>query len=154
MMLLTKREKSLINRAKSLMEEKLAEYEVLSPAFNSPHAVTEYLKLSLGLEEREHFEVLYLNSQHELLRKERLFSGTVNAASVYPREVVKSVLANNAAVVILAHNHPSGVVEPSASDIAITNKLKNALGLIDVKILDHIIVGKDRTCSFAERGLI
>ncbi len=98
--------------------------------------------------------VLYLDSQNQLIKDEVLFYGTINAASVYPREVVKAALRNNAAALILAHNHPSGVAEPSQADKLITTKLQQALALIDINVLDHIIVGGENCVSFAERGLI
>jgi len=95
-----------------------------------------------------------LDSQNQLIKDEVLFYGTINAASVYPREVVKAALRNNAAALILAHNHPSGVAEPSQADKLITTKLQQALALIDINVLDHIIVGGENCVSFAERGLI
>ena len=98
--------------------------------------------------------VLYLDSQNQLIKDEVLFYGTINAASVYPREVVKAALRNNAAALILAHNHPSGVAEPSQADKLITTKLQQALALVDINVLDHIIVGGENCVSFAERGLI
>lgn len=97
--------------------------------------------------------MLYLDNQNRLIDKEILFTGTINAASVYPREIVKSVLKKNAASVILAHNHPSGIAEPSQADKLITTKIQHALNHIDVSVLDHIIIGEN-TVSFAERGLI
>jgi DNA repair protein RadC len=121
--------------------------------FTSPQAVYDYLDVYLKGLDHEVFYILYLDSQNRLIGKEILFTGTINCASVYPREIVKSVLDKNANAVILAHNHPSGIAEPSQADKAITNKIKNALSLIDVNVLDHIIVG-ERTISFAERGLI
>ena len=98
--------------------------------------------------------VLYLDNQNQLIKDEVLFYGTINAASVYPREVVKAALRNNAAALILAHNHPSGVAEPSQADKLITTKLQQALALVDINVLDHIIVGGENCVSFAERGLI
>jgi DNA repair protein RadC len=99
------------------------------------------------------FAIMVLNSQHQLIEYKELFFGTINAASVYPREVVKEVLHQNGSSVIFAHNHPSGELEPSQADIAITKRLKDALALIDVQVLDHIVVGNGAT-SFAERGLL
>jgi DNA repair protein RadC len=96
---------------------------------------------------------MLLDNRHKLIDYQELFFGTINAASVYPREVVKAVLAENAAAVIFAHNHPSGEAEPSQADIAITKRLKEALALIDVQVLDHIVIGETAT-SFAERGLL
>jgi DNA repair protein RadC len=104
--------------------------------------------------QQEVFMVLYLDSQNRLVKDEILFYGTINSASVYPREVVKAALKNNAAAVIFAHNHPSGIAEPSQADKLITNKLQQALQLVDISVLDHIIVGGETCVSFAERGLI
>lgn len=122
--------------------------------FNSPQAVYDYLTIQLRTLQQEVFMVLYLDSQNQLLKDEILFYGTINAASVYPREVVKAALKNNAAAVIFAHNHPSGVAEPSQADKLITTKLQQALNLVDINVLDHIIVGGKNCVSFAERGLI
>jgi len=123
-------------------------------AFTAPEIVKNYLTLALALEEREHFHVLFLNNQHQLLLDARLFSGTIDGASVYPREVVKQALQCNAAAVILAHNHPSGVCVPSEADRGITAKLKQALTTVDIRVLDHIIVGHMETYSFAEHGAL
>jgi DNA repair protein RadC len=112
-----------------------------------------FLELKLGDSEREVFAVMLLNSQHQLLDYKEIFFGTINAASVYPREIVKAVLKANAAAVILAHNHPSGVAEPSQADKAITTRIKDALALIDVPVLDHIVVAQE-SVSFAQRGLL
>ena len=121
-------------------------------AFTAPELVKNYLIISLALEEREHFHVLYLDNQHKLLLDARLFSGTIDGASVYPREVVKQALQCNANAVILAHNHPSGVCAPSQADRQITEKLKQGLATIVIRVLDHIIVGHMETYSFAEQG--
>ena len=119
--------------------------------FENPMAVMEYLKFKMNQYEREVFALMMLDSQHRLIRFEPLFFGTINAASVCPREVVKAVLNANAAAVILVHNHPSGVPLPSDADKAITARVRDALNLIDVSTLDHIIVGE--TCvSMAQRG--
>lgn len=122
--------------------------------FTAPELVKNYLTLSLALEEREHFHVLFLNNQHKLLLDARLFSGTIDGSSVYPREVVKQALQCNAAAVILAHNHPSGICVPSEADKSITEKLKQALATVDIRTLDHIIVGHLETYSFAEQGVL
>jgi DNA repair protein RadC len=98
--------------------------------------------------------VLFLDSAHQLIDYTEMFTGTINQAAVYPREVAKRALIVNAAAVILAHNHPSGLVEPSQSDIGITSRLKEVLAVFEISVLDHIIVGKGRTASFAERGLL
>jgi len=101
---------------------------------------------------REHFGVLYLDSQHRVLHWEILFSGTLNAAAVYPREVVRAALQQHAAAVILAHNHPSGVAEPSIADRQITERIQQALLLVDIRVLDHLVIGAGVSVSFAERG--
>ncbi|KPZ56919.1 JAB domain-containing protein [Pseudoalteromonas sp. S3776] len=122
--------------------------------FNSPNAVYEYLTLQMRGLQQEVFMVLYLDSQNRLVKDEILFYGTINSASVYPREVLKAALKNNAAAIILAHNHPSGIAEPSQADKLITQKLQQALQLVDINVLDHIIVGGETCVSFAQRGLI
>jgi DNA repair protein RadC len=124
-------------------------------AFSSPTAVRDYLRLNLSGLTHEIFFALWLDAQHRLLADEELFRGTLSQTSVYPREVVKRALAHNAAAVIFAHNHPSGVAEPSQADEALTHTLLQALTLIDVKVLDHFIVaGQAPPLSFAERGLL
>ncbi len=123
-------------------------------ALNSPAAVREYLQLLLSAREQEVFVVLFLDTQHRVISNEELFHGTLSQTSVYPREVVKRALAHNAAAVIFAHNHPSGVTEPSSADELITGVLKQALALVDVRVLDHFIVAGGNTLSFAERGLL
>lgn len=122
-------------------------------AFCSSEATKDFLRFKLGNYEREVFAVMLLDSQHKLIDYQELFFGTIDATSVYPREVVKTVLKNNAAAVIFAHNHPSGANEASMADKSITQRLKEALALIDVSVLDHIIVG-ERVTSFAEQGLL
>ncbi|AJP47838.1 hypothetical protein PG1C_03860 [Rugosibacter aromaticivorans] len=124
-------------------------------ALTSPQAVRDWLRLSLGGLQHEVFVALWLDAQNRLISTEELFRGTLTQTSVYPREVVKRALANNAGAVILAHNHPSGLTDPSSADIAITSALKQALALIEVKVLDHFVVASGATpLSFAERGLI
>ena len=123
-------------------------------ALNSPRAVRDYLRLLLGGRQQEVFLALFLDTQHRVIAPEELFHGTLSQTSVYPREVVKRALAHNAAAVILAHNHPSGVAEPSQADQLLTAALKQALGLVDVRVLDHFIVAGGQTLSFAEKGLI
>jgi len=125
-----------------------------APVFESPQSVKDYLQLQLGALPHESFAVLFLDSQHRLLALERLFNGTLSQTSVYPREVVKRALALNAGAVILAHNHPSGVAEPSRADEFLTQTLKSALALVDVRVLDHLVVGRGQVVSFAERGLL
>ena len=123
-------------------------------ALNSPRAVRDYLQLLLGGRQQEVFLVLFLDTQHRVIASEELFHGTLSQTSVYPREVVKRALAHNSASVILAHNHPSGVAEPSQSDQLLTGALKQALALVDVRVLDHFVVTVGQTLSFAEKGLI
>ncbi|MCK9387525.1 MAG: DNA repair protein RadC [Sulfuritalea sp.] len=127
----------------------------LKDALASPQAVRDWLRLALGNLEHEVFVALWLDAQNRLIASEELFRGTLTQTSVYPREVVKRALAHNAGAVVLAHNHPSGLAEPSRADEVLTSSLKQALALIDVKLLDHFIVtGGAEPLSFAERGLI
>ena len=121
---------------------------------DTPQVVRDYLCSKIGGLEYEVFWVLFLDAQNRLIAAEEMFRGTLTQTSVYPREVVKRALALNASTVLLAHNHPSGAVEPSRADEAITRTLKTALQLVDVRVLDHIIVGGNKSLSFAERGLI
>lgn len=130
----------------------LAETLSKSDTLSSPEAVKFYLRAQLRHQPHEIFAALMLDNQNRLIVYRELFSGTIDGASVYPREVVKQVLAHNAAAVIFAHNHPSGVAEPSRADHAITKRLNEALALIDVRMLDHIIVGDGQEISFAEQG--
>ncbi|MFM2053296.1 MAG: hypothetical protein RL456_1333 [Pseudomonadota bacterium] len=122
------------------------------PVFDSPRAVREYLALQLADLPHEVFAVLFLDAQHRLIAFEPMFRGTLTQTSVYPREVLKRALALNAAAVILAHNHPSGLAEPSSADRALTRSLDAALKVIDVRVLDHLVVGRGQVVSFAERG--
>jgi DNA repair protein RadC len=122
--------------------------------FDNPKAVKDYVGLHLGGRGNEVFCVLFLDSQHRLLALEDLFQGTLAHTSVHPREVVKRALALNAGAVILAHNHPSGLAEPSRADEFLTQTLKSALALVDVRVLDHLVVGRGVVTSFAERGLL
>ncbi len=123
-------------------------------ALTSPQAVRHYLQLLLGGRGHEVFVALFLDSQHRVIASEELFQGTLNQASVYPREVLKRALAHNAAAVIFAHNHPSGVAEPSQADQNLTDTLKKALALVDIRVLDHFIVAGGSALSFVERGLL
>jgi DNA repair protein RadC len=123
-------------------------------ALSSPRSVRDYLQLSLLGRDREVFIALLLDAQHRVIAVEELFSGTLTQTSVYPREVVKSALRHNAAAVIFAHNHPSGVAEPSNADQLLTQSLKTALALVDIQVLDHFVVAGTVTTSFAERGLL
>jgi len=125
-----------------------------SNALTSPAAVRDYLRLLLAPLQHEVFVCLFLDAQHRVIGTEELFKGTLTQTSVYPREVVKAALRYNSAAVIFAHNHPSGIAEPSHADEILTRSLKQALSLVDVQVLDHFIVAGTRTLSFAERGLI
>lgn len=141
----------VIKRALSVLERILREPgEILG----SPLAVSAYLRLHMASLDYEVFHVLYLDAQNRLIAGEELFRGTLTQTSVYPREVLKGALLRGAAGLIVAHNHPSGMPEPSPADEALTRTLKEALALVDVHLLDHIIVAGNRTVSFAERGLI
>lgn len=121
---------------------------------DSPRAVREYLQLLLKGRQQEVFLALFLDTLHRVIASEELFHGTLSQTSIYPREVVKRALAHNAAALMFPHNHPSGVAEPSQSDRLLTDALKQALALVDVRVLDHFIVAGGQTLSFAERGLL
>jgi DNA repair protein RadC len=136
--------------ARRALAEKMGQGDVLS----SPNAVREYLRLTLSGQLSESFWIVYLDSQNRARTPEQLFSGSLTQAAVYPREVVKKALAHNAAAVILAHNHPSGVAEPSSADRALTENLRTALALIEVRVLDHFVIAGNHITSFAERGLL
>jgi DNA repair protein RadC len=123
-------------------------------SLSSPGTVRELLRLKLAEHEREVFACLFLDNRHRLIQFVILFTGTIDGASIHPREVVKAALAVNAAAVICCHNHPSGCVEPSGADKSITRKLQEALQVVDIRILDHFIVGGEGTYSFAEHGLL
>lgn len=142
--------KASFELARRALAQNLGERDVLS----SPGAVRHWLQLHLATQPHEIFMALWLDSQNRLLASEELFHGSLSQTSVYPREVVKSALAHNAAAVILAHNHPSGVAEPSHADDLLTRSLKTSLAMVDVKLLDHFIVAGNTTLSFAEKGLL
>ena len=147
-------DESIIQQAIKLIQSKL---KTPGKALTSPNLVRDYLVLHLARFEEEHFSLVLMDTQHRVIGFENVFRGTIDGASVYPREIVKIALAHNAAAVIFAHNHPSGNPEPSNADIHLTNRLKESLALIDVRVLDHIIVGgcsQTLTVSFAEQGLI
>ena len=141
---------AVVEMARRALREEIGERDAMS----SPRAVREFLQLSLGGRPHEVFAVIFLDSQNRMLGLEELFRGTLTQTSVYPREVVKTALRYNAAGVIFAHNHPSGVAEPSRADELLTQTLKQALLLVEIKTLDHFIVARTRTVSFAERGLL
>jgi DNA repair protein RadC len=142
--------KAGVELARRIAREELRRRDVLT----SPEAVRDYLRLTLSALPHEAFMGLFLDSQHRLLAAEELFRGTLAQTSVYPREVVKAALTHNAAAVIFAHNHPSGVAEPSRADELLTQALKQALTLVDIRTLDHFVVAGAQVVSFAERGLL
>lgn len=137
-----------------LARRALAERLQQRPAFDSPGAVKDYLQLAIGARNHEVFAVLFLDAQHRLIAMEELFRGSLTQTSVYPREVASRALHLHAAAVVLAHNHPSGCAEPSRADEALTQALKAALALLDVRVLDHVIVARGAALSMAERGLL
>lgn len=137
-----------------LSKRYLATTLVRGEGFTRPELVRSYLTAQLRHQPREVFAVMLLDSQHRLLQFEELFYGTINAAPVYPREIIKLVVKYNAAAVIIAHNHPSGLAEPSQSDQRVTERIKEALNVIDVALLDHFVIGTEGTVSFAERGML
>jgi DNA repair protein RadC len=161
-------EKSLFDKIRGLGDAKYAQLHAVlemsrralretldrGPALSSPQAVRDYLRLRLHGKPHEVFVAVFLDAQNRVLEVEDLFRGTLTQTSVFPREIVKRALHFNAAAVIFAHNHPSGVAEPSRADEALTQTLKHTLALVDVKVLDHFLVGGDSAMSFAERGLL
>ena len=140
----------ILEAAREVIDRKMQRGALLT----SPERVKEYLCAKLGGAESEVFAVLFLDTQHRLIEYAEMFHGTIDSTSVYPREVVKAAIRHNAATVVVSHNHPSGNPEPSAADRAMTSQLRQALALVDVRTLDHIIVAGGTTTSFAERGLI
>lgn len=141
---------AVLELARRAVAQRLREREV----FSTPGAVKHYLQLQLAAHQHEVFAVLFLDTQNRLLAMEELFRGTLTQTSVYPREVVLRALHHQAAAVVLAHNHPSGSAQPSRADEALTNTLKAALSLVDVRVLDHVIVGTGEALSMAEKGLV
>jgi DNA repair protein RadC len=139
-----------VELARRSLQEKMKE----NSALTSPGAVRDYLRLALSRREEEVFVCIWLDAQHKVIEVEQPFTGTLTQTSVYPREIVKSALARNAAAVIFAHNHPSGVAQPSQADELLTRNLKEALALVEVKVLDHFIIAGNQAISFAERGLL
>jgi DNA repair protein RadC len=139
----------LVALAMSIVEDSMRKD---GEVFTDPEATKKYISLRLGETEHEVFTVMFLDNRHRLIASEDMFKGTINGASVHPREVVKAALKYNAAAVIFGHNHPSGIAEPSEADRQLTNKLKAGLGIVDIRVLDHIVVGGTTSVSFAERG--
>ena len=140
----------VVQQALELLECEARESDALA----SPDAVRDYLRLLLADRPHEVFAVVFLDAQNRVIETLELFRGTLTQTSVYPREVVKLALARNAAAVILAHNHPSGAAEPSTADELLTRALKDALGLVDVRVLDHFVIGKGDPVSLASRGWV
>jgi DNA repair protein RadC len=143
-----------LQAAAEISRRQLSETLKTGPLLGSPRATREFLSARLRDLEHEVFCCLYLDKRHRLIQFEELFRGTIDGASVHPREIVKLALKRNAAAVIVAHNHPSGIAEPSQADELITQRVKEALALVDIRLLDHIIVGDGVSVSLAERGLI
>ncbi|VVE76453.1 DNA repair protein RadC [Pandoraea captiosa] len=140
----------ILEAAREVIDRKMQRGASLTP----PEAVKEYLCAKLGGAESEVFAVLFLDTQHRLIEYAEMFHGTIDSTSVYPREVVKAAIRLNAAAIVVSHNHPSGNPEPSSADKVLTQRLKDALALVDVRVLDHVIVAGSRTMSFAQCGLI
>ena len=143
-----------IQVARELLTRYLHEEMKEGDAMNSPQAVKDFLTLHFAGQQYESFVAIFLDAQHRVIKASELFRGTLTQTSVYPREIVKASLKHNCAAVIFAHNHPSGATEPSQADRMLTDALKQALALVDVRVLDHFIVAGNKTLSFAERGLI
>jgi DNA repair protein RadC len=143
-------QEQVIKRALMILDARMRS----APALSSPEAVRDYLRLSLHDRGHEVFVCVFLDAQHRVIACDEIFRGTLSQTSVYPREVVKSALAHNAAAVIFAHNHPSGVAEPSRADELLTQTLKQALALVDIRALDHFVIAGSQLISFAERGLL
>ncbi|MEC9340774.1 MAG: DNA repair protein RadC [Pseudomonadota bacterium] len=143
-----------LRAAATLTARVLAQTIERGAPIDSPTATARFLKARMRDYRQEVFACLLLDNRHRVLAFEELFRGTINGASIHPREVVRSALRHNAAAVIFAHNHPSGVAEPSVADREITRRLADALGLVDVRVLDHLVIGDEQTTSFAEQGLL
>ncbi|MBV5347873.1 RadC family protein [Lamprocystis purpurea] len=148
---LSRTDRDLVAKAIRCLE---AVYLTKGDCLTSPKETRDYLKLRLYGLPYEVFVCLFLDNRHRVIRYEELFKGTIDGASVHPREVIRRVIETSAAAVIFAHNHPSGIAEPSQADLRITQRLKDALALIDVRVLDHLIVGEGDATSLAERGLL
>ena len=149
-MALTPHQQTTLRRAAKILESLVREQDVLS----SPEDVRTLIKCRIGAREHEVFTAVWLDNRHRVIAIVDMFHGTIDSAAVYPREIVKAALAHNAAAVVFAHNHPSLVTEPSDTDVRLTRKLVDALALVDVRVLDHIVVGGPNLTSLAERGLM
>lgn len=148
--MITQAEMKVILKAEKILKRELTNDKL---SLNSPDQVKRYLRVALQHLESEEFHCIYMDTQHRVVAIEKLFSGTIDASSVYPREVLKRCMFHNAAAVIFAHNHPSGIAEPSQADERITLRLRDALAFVDVRVLDHLVVG-EKIVSMAERGLL
>lgn len=146
-------DEQIIARALQILEQRMS-YRHTGEAFTTPDDTKRYCKLRLAALEYEVFGLILLDNRHRLIEFNELFRGTIDGCAVPVREVVKAVLGRNAAAVILTHNHPSGVAEPSQADMSLTRRLREALSLIDVRVLDHLVIGDGEPVSFAERGLL
>jgi DNA repair protein RadC len=145
-----KKEQAVLDKALSILDSKLRTTDCLT----SSALTRTFVRIQMRGLEREVFKALFLDNQHRVIVVEDLFLGTIDGSMVHPREVAKAALHHNAAAVIFAHNHPSGAAEPSQADISITRRLKNALALLDIRVLDHLVVGEGEVISLAERGLM
>jgi DNA repair protein RadC len=143
-------DEDILTAARAILAERVRHADLLT----SPDVVANYLVTQFAGLEHEVFACLLLDNRHRLIQYQELFRGTIDGCTVHPREVVKAALRCNAAAVVLAHNHPSGVAEPSAADQTLTKRLKDALALVDIRVLDHVVVGGSTAVSFAERGLL
>lgn len=141
----------IISAALAVLERRMRYTEA---TLSSPDITRSYLRLRLAGLEHEVFACIFLDNRHRVIEYEEMFRGTIDGASVHPREVVKAALKHNAAAVIFAHNHPSGVAEPSQADLHLTRRLREGLGMVDIRVLDHVITGDGECVSFAERGLL
>ena len=146
-------EQKIIDQAAAILDRE-AKSKTDATVLTSPKLVRQYLRFAIEAKEHEVFVAIFLDTQHRVIESVELFRGTIDQAAVYPREVVKEALKHGAGAVIFAHNHPSGEPEPSAADRKITEKLKEALGTMDIRVLDHLVVGAGDIVSFAERGII
>lgn len=145
---------ALLHACFELFKRSMAQRISRKSSFTHAEHASEYLRAQLAQNKREVFAMLLLDSQHQLIAYREMFKGTINSAAVYPRELIKQAIEDNAAAVILAHNHPSGIAEPSQADIQITQRIKQAFALIDVVVLDHFVIGHSNAVSFAQRGLL
>lgn len=149
---LTKAQKSNLKQAKTMLENILKESDgTYNPAIDAPYVAIDYCKARVAWKNREVFTVLFLNQQNQLIKAEDMFSGTINEAAVYPREIIREALLCNAAAIIISHNHPSGECNPSQADIKMTNKIQKCCDLFNIRLLDHIIVAKKSYYSFTEQ---